>query len=82
MSKKKSVKSKKPKAPSKVAKRVKAKKAKPYNPLLNIKADRKDRAELKAQAKKFMEGNLSGWLRFAGMRFRPTKSQLAAWVKT
>ena len=48
--------------------------------LLNLKVSKADRAALNAQAKKYAQGNLSAWLRFAGTQFKPKKSQLSATV--
>lgn len=42
-------------------------------PIINIKVSHRDRRQLNAAAKEFFNGNLSGWLRFAGKNFRPLK---------
>jgi hypothetical protein len=66
------------------AKRVKAgkKRRAPKKPtdqiLLNLKITRKDRKVVAARAKRFVKGNLSAWLRFAGAHFKPTQAQLRA----
>ncbi len=39
--------------------------------LLNLKISEKDKRALQAQAKKYANGNVSAWLRFAGVRFKP-----------
>jgi hypothetical protein len=81
MAKAKKTKSKKP--AKKAAKRKPVKKAaKPTTglSLLNLKVSKADRAALNAQAKRYAAGNLSAWLRFAGVTFKPKKSQLSARV--
>lgn len=48
-------------------------KAKP----INLKCvDPKVRAKLQEKADKYADGNLSEWLRFAGLHYVPTKDQL------
>lgn len=46
--------------------------------LLNIKVTDRDKKLLVRAAEKYARGNLSEWLRFAGMTFRPKKTQVAA----
>lgn len=46
--------------------------------VINVKATSAERQELKRQARKHLGGNLSGWLRLAGRRYTPTKSEIAA----
>jgi phage tail tape-measure protein len=46
--------------------------------VINVKATAAERQELKRQARKHLGGNLSGWLRLAGRRYTPTKSEIAA----
>lgn len=38
--------------------------------LLNIKVSKRDRAALVAAARKYADGNLSAWLRFAGTQLK------------
>lgn len=67
-----------PKAKSKKRKAKKMKSAKRKQSelsLLNIKVSPADRRALDAAAKKYAGGNLSAWLRFAGMVFKPSKHQ-------
>lgn len=53
---------------------MKNKRRKTQLTLLNIKVSPKDRKILNAAAKKFEGGNLSAWLRRAGMQYKPGKS--------
>lgn len=53
-------------------------KKKPKLGVINVKATSAERQELKRQARKHLGGNLSGWLRLAGRRYTPTKSEIAA----
>ena len=41
--------------------------------LINLKVSVKDRDAILDAARKFTNGNVSQWLRFAGTRFRPSK---------
>lgn len=41
--------------------------------LMNLKVSKSDRAALLANANRYMKGNLSAWLRTAGMKFKPGK---------
>lgn len=52
-----------------------AKKERPNKSLINFKVSRPDRRELTTLAKRYAKGNLSQWLRIAGMLFKPTKTQ-------
>lgn len=74
---------KKPAAKAKVAKKSAAKKkvktngsgngkAEPRH-LINFKITGKDQALLTQRAKKFANGNLSAWLRYAGSHYVPPK---------
>lgn len=45
--------------------------------LITLKLTPKEKRELLAKAKKYADGNLSLWLRYAGSRHKPTKSDLA-----
>lgn len=42
--------------------------------LINFKASHKERSVIAARAKKFAKGNISGWLRYAGLNYVPPKS--------
>ena len=46
--------------------------------LINLKVSSRERKELNALAQKYMGGNLSAWLRYAGLRFDPKKNRRAA----
>lgn len=46
--------------------------------LLNLKATDEERHIFEKAAKRYTKGNVSAWLRLAGRRFRPTKTDLAA----
>ncbi len=72
-SKKKPV--KKAKTSKKRVKKV-ARPTKDTGSLLNFKADKTQRKIITAKAKRFTKGNLSAWLRLAGMTARPTKTQI------
>jgi len=52
---------------------MKRKSQKPMR-LINIKVNGKDRRALLAAAEKYAGGNLSAWLRFAGLHFKPVKT--------
>lgn len=41
--------------------------------LINLKAADEERAALQAKADKYANGNLSAWLRYAGLHHKPTK---------
>ena len=43
--------------------------------LRNVKLSPRDERLLQAKAKKHADGNLSAWLRHAGMRYTPKKSE-------
>lgn len=43
--------------------------------LINIKVSEKDRKRLMIQAKRYAEGNLSAWLRYAGINYVPWLAQ-------
>ncbi len=73
--KKKAVKKLKKKASAKV-KRAPTKKAKAKpRQIMNFKIDSKDRKALSVLAKKFAQGNLSAWLRHAGLRYQPKRGE-------
>lgn len=46
--------------------------------IVNLKVGSKDRAALNAMAKKYAKGNLSAWLRHAGLRYVPKKAEKIA----
>lgn len=41
--------------------------------LMNLKASSKDRAAITSLARKYADGNISAWLRTAGMNYVPNK---------
>lgn len=65
-------KTKKKAAPAKISKVVKTGSE---LKIVNLKLGGKDRAALKAQAKKFTKGNLSAWLRYAGLQYVPKRGE-------
>lgn len=42
--------------------------------LLNLKVTERDRKAFNARAKEYANGNVSAWLRMAGINFRPAKT--------
>jgi hypothetical protein len=46
--------------------------------IVNMKVGSKDRAALNAMAKKHAKGNLSAWLRHAGLKYVPKKGEKIA----
>ncbi len=52
------------------------KKKKPREPMINIKASLKQKRALQARADAYANGNLSLWLRYAGMRYKPSQEEL------
>lgn len=44
--------------------------------LLNLRVTVSEKAELEAKARKYAKGNLSAWLRIAGLSYEPRKSEL------
>ena len=44
--------------------------------IVNIKVGGKDRSGLSAKAKAYAKGNLSAWLRYAGLRYVPKKGEV------
>lgn len=44
--------------------------------LVNLKVSPPERKRLDAAARKYAGGNLSAWLRFAGVAFRPSQAAL------
>lgn len=44
--------------------------------LINLKVTEAERRELSAFAKKYADGNLSAWLRHAGRKYRPKKTEV------
>lgn len=63
----------KSKKKKKTASKVKPKSTKPI--LVPIKIPPPQLKALKVQAKKYAEGNLSAWLRHAGLRYRPKRGE-------
>lgn len=61
-----------------MAKKSKAIKKKPKDPttLRNFKTTDAEWKEIKAKAKRFARGNVSNWLRYAGMNFTPRAKDL------
>lgn len=43
--------------------------------VVNVKMSAADRKCLKAQAKRFAQGNLSAWLRHAGRKYTPKRGE-------
>lgn len=41
--------------------------------LINLKVDSKDRKAIEAAAKKYTGGNVSEWLRLAGIQYKPKR---------
>lgn len=58
---------------SKKAKTRQSRQAGKGSTLINLKVSDSDRRALNAAAKKYANGNLSAWLRYAGAAFRPGK---------
>lgn len=56
-------------------KKVKPKKPKP--PLITFKVTEEEKELLEAKAKKYARGNLSHWLRHAGLNHEPAPKELA-----
>jgi hypothetical protein len=48
----------------------------PKSVIFNIKVSPLERKRLIMQAKKYANGNLSAWLRYAGTYYRPSKTEL------
>jgi hypothetical protein len=46
--------------------------------IVNLKVNGKDRKAINALAKKYAKGNLSAWLRHAGLRYAPKKSEVVS----
>lgn len=44
--------------------------------IVNIKVGSKDRKDLNAKAGAYAKGNLSAWLRYAGLRYVPKKGEV------
>lgn len=44
--------------------------------LINLKANREERNAIKANAKKFARGNVSEWVRYAAINFKPRSEDL------
>ena len=44
--------------------------------IVNIKVGSKDRKNLNAKAGAYAKGNLSAWLRYAGLRYVPKKGEV------
>lgn len=65
-------KTKKKSAPKKKAIKASGSKLK----IVNIKVGGKDRSSLTAKAKAHAKGNLSAWLRYAGLRYTPKKGEI------
>ncbi len=42
---------------------------------INLKTTRSERAELLVNARKYADGNLSAWIRHAGLKYRPAKGE-------
>lgn len=61
---------------AKAAKTPPAKKSGSKLKITNLKLGGKDRAALKDKAKKFSKGNLSAWLRHAGLKYVPKKGEV------
>ncbi len=63
-------------------KKVKKKTAKPKKKptgrlkIVNLRMNDKDRAMLLKRAKQFAKGNLSAWVRHAGLKYVPKKDEL------
>lgn len=56
---------------------MKIKKSKKEKPaLINIKISKEDLVRLKIKANLYTDGNLSHWLRYAGMNHLPSKKDL------
>lgn len=72
--KKASKKETKKKPAKKVAAPKKALEVREKLQLVNLKVKGKDRKMLVALAKKFANGNLSAWLRYAGLHYKPAKT--------
>lgn len=43
--------------------------------IVNIKTSRADRKALKDQAAKYADGNLSAWMRYAGLHHKPKRGE-------
>lgn len=67
----------KKKAPAKKTKKATTAANKPGSQLkiTNLKLASKDRKALKEKAKLFTKGNLSAWLRYAGLQYVPKKGE-------
>lgn len=65
-------------AKKKKLKKTAAKKAliKKARTLMNMKVLGKDRKTLTSLAKQYAHGNVSAWLRHAGLNYRPTKNEV------
>lgn len=63
---------------NKKKKRKKAMKRKPKKPmyvLVNFKITESDRRAFMKSARRFTNGNLSAWLRYAASQFKPSRNQ-------
>ena len=45
--------------------------------LVNFKASVEDINKIKNMARKYFNGNLSGWIRYCSMNYRPKKDEIA-----
>ncbi len=43
--------------------------------LLNLKVNEKDRKALRSKSLRYAKGNLSAWLRHAGLHYKPSKTE-------
>lgn len=67
----------KPAAKRKASKKVPIKSGSSLK-IVNIKVGGKDRKDLNAKAKAHAKGNLSAWLRYAGLRYVPKKGEVVS----
>ena len=58
------------------AKPISSRKAKNGTMLMNFKVSARDHATMVGRAKKFCEGNLSKWLRHAGVNYKPKDGRI------
>lgn len=66
---------KKAKAPKARSKKKKAPARKKTLDVINVKMSKATRSALKSRAKKFAKGNLSAFLRHAGLKYTPRKGE-------
>ena len=71
----KKAKTKKKVVKKKAAKKTLSKDDRELLKIVNLKVSSKDRSGLVKNAKRYAGGNLSAWLRYAGLHFTPAKSE-------